>query len=956
MANFSNLLQTIARPLRNHARLSIGMAALLLLYTCAGFFWVPTLVKQEATAYVENSLHRKLAIGQVKFNPFTLTLRIYNAQLAEPTGEAIAGFDYLLVNAELSSLLTGSYHFKAIELATPGIQAIINDQGKLNLDLSNANTPESDSNEPLPAIRIDEFRLSNGKVHFEDHTKAAPFSTDFAPIQFVLKDFRTQPGHENAFHISGASEDAETFDWQGDFTVQPLGSRGMLQISNLKASTVQSYLQDALPFRLLEGAINLQGNYQLALNDQFELKLSLPTVQVSNAQAAPKEGDGMPWVTLGKLDLNNTQVSLQQRTVNIEQVRIADALLNTWFDKDYKLNLLTLLGPDEPNDAPWISTVKQIDVINAHVPVEDRSLTPAAKFDLNPVQATVKNFSTAPNTTIDVSTQLRINEQSDAAASGTINLDTLLSQMHVQLTQLPLKAMQAYADTATDVQITSGLVTAEGDVRYKGTATDKIPELQFKGNVEVAELKTQDKVDGKDFINWQSVRLEQMTYSMAPDALEVGRIIARKPYGRVIIDSNGSTNIQHVLRIKPAAKEAGTPAKSSKSTASAAMRTRINEVQIENGSADFTDNTVQPIFSTGMQQLTGRITGLSSANGSRAKVKLDGNVDSYAPVAISGEANFLAADTYSDISMNFRNMELTTFNPYSGKFAGYSIAKGKLTTELRYQINDRKLNAQHHIVVDQLEFGAATDSKDAVPLPIKLAVALLKDRNGVIDLELPVSGSIDDPQFKVGPIVWKACVNLLTKIVTAPFAALGKLFGGGDELAYVDFTPGSAGLSNTEAEKLGKLAKGMIERPTLKLNVPLTVVTDADAAALNEARYQQALANVLPNATTATAQQRLTALTTLYQRKLNAAPAFPAEVPTTADDPTQRIAYLEQQLKPLYAISAADRDVLTRARADAVQAALLANTELSAERVFLTARSNEATSPDGVVRMELKLE
>jgi hypothetical protein len=245
-----------------------------------------------------------------------------------------------------------------------------------------------------------------------------------------------------------------------------------------------------------------------------------------------------------------------------------------------------------------------------------------------------------------------------------------------------------------------------------------------------------------------------------------------------------------------------------------------------------------------------------------------------------------------------------------------------------------------------------------VPLPIKLAVALLKDRNGVIDLNLPVSGSIDDPQFRVGPIIWKAFVGLLTKIVTAPFAALGALFGGGEELSYVDFTPGSANLNAPEADKLTNLAKAMVERPALKLDIPLTVVNDADAHTMNEAAYAQAVNGVLPDAATATDAQKLAALTTLYQQRMNAAPAFPAttEPANSPELAASRVAFLEAQLKPLYAISAAARDALMRARADVVQAALFANPELSAERVYLTARSNEAKSPDGVVRMELKLE
>ena len=177
-------------------------------------------------------------------------------------------------------------------------------------------------------------------------------------------------------------------------------------------------------------------------------------------------------------------------------------------------------------------------------------------------------------------------------------------------------------------------------------------------------------------------------------------------------------------------------------------------------------------------------------------------------------------------------MELTTFNPYSGKFAGYNISKGKLSTELRYKVEDRKLDAQHHIVVDNLEFGDKTDSKDAAPIPIKLAVALLKDRQGVIDLQLPVSGSLDDPKFRLGPIIWKALLGLLTKIVTAPFAALGALFGGGEELAYVDFQPGSAELPANQIEQLDKLAQALAERPQLRLDVPVTLLAAQDSKAI----------------------------------------------------------------------------------------------------------------------------
>ena len=361
----------------------------------------------------------------------------------------------------------------------------------------------------------------------------------------------------------------------------------------------------------------------------------------------------------------------------------------------------------------------------------------------------------------------------------------------------------------------------------------------------------------------------------------------------------------------------------------------------------------------------------------------------YAPVSIAGQLNLLSAITYSDVTMSFRNIDLTTFNPYSGKFAGYAIEQGKLSTELHYHVDNRRLQAQHHIVIDQLEFGAATESKQAVPLPIKLAAALLKDRHGVIDIELPVNGSIDDPQFRLGPIIWKAFVGLLTKIVTAPFALLGSLFGGGEELAFVDFPAGSMLLPPEQTRKLTQLATALIERPQLRLDIPLHTASDADDEALAHAALEQALDQSLrsqpvptqPNAgvkrgraksaSNAGASQppsaspspspspsslRLRALAAMYEAKFGEAPTYPESADQgSADLDAARTAWLEQQLLLKFAATRAQREALERARAEAARAAVLANPGLQPERVFLTDRTSGG-GPEGAVRMELKLQ
>ena len=344
-------------------------------------------------------------------------------------------------------------------------------------------------------------------------------------------------------------------------------------------------------------------------------------------------------------------------------------------------------------------------------------------------------------------------------------------------------------------------------------------------------------------------------------------------------------------------------------------------------------------------------------------------MDRFSPVTIRGDVNPLAAETFLDMAMTFRNVELASFTPYSGRFAGYSIRQGKLSVDLNYKVNDRQLDADHRFVINQLELGDKVESPDSVGLPLKLAVALLKDRNGVIDLDLPVTGDLDDPQFRIGPIVWKVLVNLLTKAVTAPFALLGSLFGGGEEINLIGFTAGDPSLDAAGQEKVATLAKALTERPGLQLNVPAVFNRDADEPALREAGLQARVVAARRAELTAKKQpvdavtfasvsaepeayQRL--LTAIYRQEFGKDAPLP-EPPPEATDPAARIALLEDGLRQRVPVSDAGFFALAKARAEAVQTVLLTDTGIDPGRVFLTAPAGGREDPAGVV-MELALQ
>jgi hypothetical protein len=367
------------------------------------------------------------------------------------------------------------------------------------------------------------------------------------------------------------------------------------------------------------------------------------------------------------------------------------------------------------------------------------------------------------------------------------------------------------------------------------------------------------------------------------------------------------------------------------------------------------------------------VTGLSSAFSSRAKVDLKGKVDEFAPVVIAGTVQPFAFDRFTDIGLRFENIALPVLNPYSGQFAGYTIAKGKLTTDLHYVIENRELDAQHKIRIDQLEWGEATDTKGEATLPVKFATSLLKDRDGVIKLDVPVTGTLDDPTFRIGPIVWQIIKNILTKAVTAPFALLGGLFDGAEEAQFVDFAPGDATLDAATGERLAALGKSLVEKPELKLDVPIGVMTDLDGPALTERTYRAALDGAAasragkdgaaPAYDALTPEQKVAALTAHLRQQTGAAPVVPE--PAEPPDGTSRkeakalreaaaVDYLEKAVRDGVTVPAAVLDTLAEERAVAIERALLTDTGLEPTRVFKV-REGKLSANEGKVRFELGL-
>ena len=261
----------------------------------------------------------------------------------------------------------------------------------------------------------------------------------------------------------------------------------------------------------------------------------------------------------------------------------------------------------------------------------------------------------------------------------------------------------------------------------------------------------------------------------------------------------------------------------------------LRRPRVNNARLDFEDLSLRPRFGARIQELSGVITGLSTSPSTRSKLELDGRVDEFGLARIRGEFNPFFPRLNTDVSLVFKNVDMTTATPYAMKFAGYRIAAGKISLDLDYKVRNSQLEGDNQMVLDQLTLGERVDSPDAIKLPLELALEILKDSDGRTDLGLPVSGSLDDPQFSYGAIVWKALINVIGRIVTAPFRALGSLFGGdGAKLESIDFDPASAPLQPPERQKLRQVAQVLAKRAQLKLAVPGQFNEAADAPLLRD--------------------------------------------------------------------------------------------------------------------------
>ncbi|UZA70889.1 DUF748 domain-containing protein [Pseudomonas viridiflava] len=853
-----------------------SLLTVIVLYSLLGFFILPGIALRVANQQLANYSTAPAKIERLEFNPYTLELTLWGLNIGTPGQEQIA-FEKLYANLQFDSLWTRALHLQRVELLQPKTELLFDKQGKLNLAqlfTFPASEPVKDEppSKPFP-LRIDEIKLADGYLHFRDLRPSEPIEFLYDKLNFELKNLSTLPEDNADMTLVAAGPDGGQIDWVGRISIVPITSEGTLKVTDGKMKLWWPYVRDALPLALQDGVLNFSTAYTLDLSKETELKLT--NLSASVAPFGLNAPDGRPLVRLKRLDVSETTVDLARQHVNVGKIRSQG--LETWAarEADGQLDWQKLFAskpgkpaaPQKPpvdekaaepalvTDAsakatassgkpakPWQVVLRDVQLRNYQVHLADRVPTEPVLLDVGPLNLDVQNFDSLNTSPFTLKLDTGLGKQGNLTAVGEVNLNPVTAQLNVTTRDIDLRLAQSYISPFIKLEMRSGMLGSDLAVNLKSTEP-----LAFSvtGKAQVSQLHTLDTLKQRDFLKWEKLDLEGLDYQHGT-SLSIAKVNMLQPYARFMINDDRTTNVDDLLIPQPEDKKPATTSKTTAKNTPKAPKENplgiyVGEVNIKDGSANFADLTLTPNFSTAVQQLNGRIGTIDNRQSKPAPVNIEGKVDRYAPVTIKGSLNPFDPMASLDIATSFKRVELTTLTPYSGKFAGFRIRKGRLNLDLHYLITNGQLKAQNKVLVEQLQLGEKVDSPDAVDLPIRLAVALLKDTQGRISIELPIEGDLNNPQFSVMPIVWQTLRNLVLRAAQAPFKMLGGLVSGGssEDLGNVSFAPGSSDLSANTQKALDKLSAALKERPTLKLEIEGTSAASSDGPLIAQQRLER---------------------------------------------------------------------------------------------------------------------
>lgn len=954
-------------------------AGLILFYTLFGFFILPLIIRAVAVKQLGKELHREATIEKVKLNPYALSLTIRGLKIIDRDRETLFAWDEFYVNLQLASFFGHPWVFDEIALVNPYARVQVNKDYSLNFsDIlaahvgTNAAPKSTKPSRPL-AARVRLLRVEGARLSATDLTPKQPFHRVIGPVKISLTDFHTDPESRNPHLFTGSTDTGERFSWNGEFSLDPIRAAGELSVENVALNKFAPLYEDFVRFEIRDGVAAFQAAYH------FEQTQAGIVAAVSNASFALRSFKlGAPGVADNLLELPEISVSgvsgdLLSRRVEVGSVLVRGADLHLVRNKGAEFNVVEAAQPNPNQSAPGgilmllssvtnvfarllsstnlaTGTVRAVDAQDCAVTLRDDSLDRSVNLRVDQINFTARNLSNRPETNMVTDFALRWNTNGMVKTKLVAALDPLKADLDLQVNQLELAPLSPYLDSFVNLYVLGSKLGLDGAIRIR-TEPRGIPAVTYTGNAALDDLNLVGSESSEDLLKWSSLRFDGIAANLNPAAVTVTNVTLKDLAALVVMETNHTLNVMGVLRTNAAGLVATTNAAPSaaeslagsggsavkrafaqvkavlgmetNNPAAGLPKVNVQTVTIENGELQFVDRSVTPVARASLQKIHGTIKDLSTEEMRRAQVHIETLAGGTGPIEITGQLNPLRAKQATEAKLSVKNVKMNPADPYAGKYLGYRLNRGELNVNVDYTISASQLKGRNLIVLDQVALGDKVSSPDATHMPVKLAIALLKDRQGKIEIDVPVEGNLDDPQFRFGKVIWHVIGNVFVKAITSPFALLGSLVGGGkggEEMQFQEFAPGSADLDAAAREKLANVAKALEARPELQLEIEGNVEPERDSAALRRAKleaelrqdyWQKLRASVREKTSPAevvlTPEKRADLLARVYRDQMktnppaqalpistNTAPAAPAE-PVSAVIPSPRAAASEEK-------------------------------------------------------------
>ncbi len=953
------------------------MALFYIIYISVSYLYLPGKLKEITETDVSEMTGREISVEKISFNPFILSLTVTNFSVSDKPEKPLIAWDNLLINFSFwKSLFSWEAAFDQVQIDSPQINIIKNKNGFNFSDIIEKLSESDDKTPPQPAeeknktsiaLEIFNTSINSGSFRYKDISGDVPAGTDLDNITVSVDKIYLATGDEqlNPFSLKAKGPGGSSIELTGDYRIDPLHVDGSVKADGIDLSGFSGFVENIIPVKLSRGTLSFSTN--ILAKNEGSMILRTEKGNISLSDLIVDDSTGTPdMLSAGSINIKDFSVDLTEQKVNVEGIFLDSIITNQWIDESGNPRYSALLNQDKSDEtsktaqdtepgAPWDILIKQIALTNSTVNLKDLKENITTGHSLSGIDLLLKNVSLSPESKISLEFSAMADSSGSINASGILCPSPFSMDLEYSIENFMLPPFSEYLESVSWLTIDEGSLSVKGKASVK-QGTDNTA-VSASASLGINNFTLNDTRSKSKFMGFEAFKLNDIQADIDKQSVSVGSVVLSKPDLDIKVSEEKQVNLAAVMKETKKNTSSSEPEKSAKD--SKGWDFEIKKVSMDDGTVLFTDKSIKSGYKTGLYNMSFSLDKIGTKINEKAPFSFKTEIDKYAPFTVAGTLDPVNQQPGFSFTSTLKGLDMSHLSPYSGVYIGSNLKSGKLSLNLDYAVHDSKLKGKNNINARDLYLGEKVPGEPVVKAPVGIGLALLRDISGVIDLDVGISGDLDDPGFSVSGVIIKALVNIIVKAAASPFKLLAGLVpGGGDDLGTVAFDGGASTLTLENKEGLKTLFEALAKRPQLLLTIKGNASGPEDEAALKLLHLKQLIAEKrgialsdlenVPEApglwTSPENRQALEkicndmGLPSVGERiekiRAEAAPAEPQEAPVKTEIPTEEI-YRQIYDEILTAQKTDEQELLNLAdeRALAIKQYLVDDLKLSHERI-----------------------